>query len=249
MCVSNDGAINNHHYMTLLHLVLSGYPCKHCSKVCRTAGGLGRHKKSKHKIAPYKPKPKKKTRHQYTYNQKLKTLVDEEKFFEAGHSNYTELAAGQNGIHSKKAITRWRAQTLFIIMAIFAGGGKEIRFHSPDRILRNARDPDLEDELFATFICRREVRNLKVSGRWLKKEFRRLVLERKPDGWENYKYSNRWLHRFQNRYNITNQVRSNKKHLSVLEVSSLFRRDFISARNIFRNTTNGNDPHCIKIIM
>jgi hypothetical protein len=217
VCVSNDCAINTTTYLTVVDLRSAGYPCKHCRKVCKSAGGLGTHKKYKHGLSPSKPKKNKKPRHQYDYNKKLKTLDDEENFFRAGHSNYTALAAGENGIHSKKAITKWRAQMLFIVMAIFAGAGKEIRFHSPDRVLRTARDPDLEDELFATFICRREVRNLKVSGRWLKKEFRRLVLERKPDGWEGYKYSNRWLHRFQNRYNITNQVRSNKKHLSVLE--------------------------------
>jgi hypothetical protein len=118
-------------------------------------------------------------------------------------------------VHATTAIPGWRPLRFFFIFAILAGHGDAYRYHGPYH--RPARDPDLEDELFTRFVYRREVRGLKVSGRWLKKTFKEIVACTKPPGYENYRYSNRWLHRFQRRYDISSQTRSNRKHLPVFE--------------------------------
>ena len=131
----------------------------------------------------------------------------------AGDPFPTQSAAKMNGVRGAHSLNDWRPLKLFFIFAILAGAGDQYRFKGPD--VDTARDPEIEDELFLKFVYRREVSNLKVSGKWLKREMRKLVRHHRPRGWEHYSYSNGWLSRFCIRYNISSQMRSNKKHLDI----------------------------------
>jgi hypothetical protein len=74
-----------------------------------------------------------------------------------------------------------------------------------------------EQELYLKFCYRRAVLKLPVSQEWLIGQFRKILTQKKPDGWDTYQYSDGWVCGFCVRFAICSRAMTNKKDQSILE--------------------------------
>ena len=83
---------------------------------------------------------------------------------------------------------------------------------------------EAEEALYLKFVYRRSVLKLPVSQEWLKDEFKIILTEQKPEGWENFCYSPGWVTGFCVRFSICDRAMTNKKSHSVLERLPIIRQ-------------------------
>ncbi len=74
-----------------------------------------------------------------------------------------------------------------------------------------------EECLYMRFVWRRHAKGLKVTDNWLRINMLKILADDKPHNWFKFGASPGWLSGFKKRYRITWQMRTNKKHSSVLD--------------------------------
>ena len=71
--------------------------------------------------------------------------------------------------------------------------------------------------LYSKFVYRRMYQGLVVRDSWLRREFKRCLAVSQPQGWETAKASKGWCYRWCQRYDVTEQAKTNKKKLPLSE--------------------------------
>jgi hypothetical protein len=130
----------------------------------------------------------------------------------------TVLLRSHEGV-SKQDLSRWSLARASLFTAQENNLGHKRYLQTISRV----EFPECEDELYVRFILRRENIGLKTEGSWLQQEMRVVLEEVAPKGWEDHRCSNGWLSGFNTRYAITDQARTNKKELPVVERLPLIR--------------------------
>jgi hypothetical protein len=127
---------------------------------------------------------------------------------------YKYEVADEFGVH-KSLLSKWKKkQDGFIEIC------SSYRKYSGYRKLHGgfaAYFPAVERKLYEKFLYRRTVKGLTVDGYWLRAEFRDLLnKEYGEDGWD-FQLSNGWAGGFVRRFNISCQLRTEKKMRSAVE--------------------------------
>ena len=114
------------------------------------------------------------------------------------------------GLSNKSVLSTWKKRKDFILMRAVEVGGALVRKHRA----RRARWEEAEEVLYQRFLFRRKCLRKGVSGTWLKVQMSEILGQ--YFGMQRSKVlSNGWLHKFQRRYGITSQCRTNKHKQSV----------------------------------
>ena len=75
--------------------------------------------------------------------------------------------------------------------------------------------PECEDKLYEKFVHRRKVQGLSVDSYWLRHKFSELITDAHPEKARDFMFSEGWVYNFCKRKFITNQMKTEKKYLSV----------------------------------
>jgi hypothetical protein len=84
-------------------------------------------------------------------------------------------------------------------------------------VVTSGKFAEQEQELYLAFLYRRKILKLPVSQNWLRSQFRKILAESEPEGWDTFRYSRGWVCRFCIRFRICDRAMTNKKTSSVLE--------------------------------
>ena len=122
-----------------------------------------------------------------------------------------QQALSKNHDINPSLITRWKNQEWALLEAAKAPKqrGKEALAHQEPHV----RYLYEELKLYERFLYQREVLGLRVDGLWLRIEFMKLLEDSQPPDWMLFKYSSGWLYGFCQRWEITDQAQTNKKHV------------------------------------
>ena len=144
----------------------------------------------------------KKKRIQYTIDFKLRVL--------------DEIKKGKSQIHvakefniSQSQISKWVARSSELEQA--KKEGRKTKRRMFDTSQSQAHFPEQELLTFQDFVQRREVRGLKTTGLWVRLRMLQHIEDTQPCGWLSFSASTGWLTRWQNRFNIGDLARTNKK--------------------------------------
>jgi hypothetical protein len=208
--------------------------CPCCFKVFAYTNGLALHIKAKHPIThadlyddvtPIKANQ----RTSYTNYQKSRAI---DKYYTLAldpkcltpYTATVKWAFGACWRKKKGYLRRWLDACGRIRTTVKNGkGGKSARRNG---VTRKPDYPDCEDELYIRFLFRRTALGYPCNHYWLQSEFKKILDEVKPPGWNiTKKYSYGWAVRFCIRYSITTQAKNNiKAHDQVDRLDAI--RDF-----------------------
>lgn len=116
-----------------------------------------------------------------------------------------ELFGADNYKKRKSYVSKWlkKADQFSVVRKdlrkAFAEGG------------RGAAFPDEEDELYVRVLCRRMIHGYPVNHFWLQLEFRKILEDSRPPGYQRCKYSWGWAVTFCRRYRLSTQAKTNGK--------------------------------------
>lgn len=216
----------------------SGLSCKFCNSKFRHAGALGTHIKFAHRLEmhpqkaidvnkmfatlspPSRPTKKSKSTSQLpcrplatkirklrTNHQKLKLILAWEKLKDGEKSQFLL----RNEI-TRTMMRRYVRQKNAIVIAckktgrILTATPKPIRFGFPVQ----------REKLYQEILSRREG-GLVVDCKFIQTRFKQIVHTDKPPGWKKVKASPAWRDQFLKQYELTSQVKTNKKSKSIAE--------------------------------
>lgn len=99
------------------------------------------------------------------------------------------------------------------------------------------------DIVFERFLFRRQVSGLETDYEWIRHTMKGLLHERKPKGYQDFKYSNGWLQNFLEFYDISHQVQTEKKPVNnadLLPLIQTFHRELCTIQQ--SKGLNPRDP-------
>jgi len=158
-------------------------------------------------------KPPKQTRKAYTLTDKVRAILLYFVMLNACFLTPGKCAAVHLNI-KKGTIDNWIAAKESILYRYLTY--PNLRHKKRIRICRGKFHAE-ELLLYSRFVHRRKVLKLPVSQNWLSLEFKKIVQDKKPDGYEDFKYSNHWVCGFCIRFLICSRAMTNKKDKSVEE--------------------------------
>jgi hypothetical protein len=181
-----------------------------CDQVFHRPCAWAAHKKHMHAhVRP--PLKRKRRRKSYSLKEKAIAVQQVEQQLKDGLSDYAYEYAAQIGI-TAGTLSKWRHKAwLFLELC------KDPSLRKTEKLIQ--RDPKFRqaaDELYQRFSFRRHVYGIGADGYWLKYQMQSIVKELQPKGWADFKCSNGWLYCFVKRYNISSQMKTDKKSVSVV---------------------------------
>jgi hypothetical protein len=155
----------------------------------------------------------KRVRSSYSLQQKLRCVRRYTELEAAGHPTPAkqvtiEIFGAVNYQRRKGYVTKWLRQVENFRRAIkeckagrkrLPGGGRKVRF------------PQEEDELYVRLLVRRQAYGYPCDHFWLQHEFRNILNESKPEGYDTCKFSWGWAVNFCVRYRLSTQASNNIK--------------------------------------
>ena len=151
---------------------------------------------------------KKKTRTQFSCKFKAMALWYRQFTLERGLNNTDQQVAEELGI-PPSCLSKWHTKQFlwYELYEIHLAKLKKMQKLQPS----HASFPEAADELFGRFTHRRRAFGLPSDGYWPRAEMLDILKETKPKGWKKFKCSKGWLYNWVNRYNLSSQVKTDKK--------------------------------------
>jgi hypothetical protein len=189
---------------------------KQCSRIFGTRSALGRHHQASGH-SPYNfplPDTQLIRRHRYTFREKRALILDclEWARKEGGDEHKGRQHVSQRTGIRNDLLRKWMRER----EEIFRHAGTRRRGGSSSYVQKFGEWHEEEVQLYIKFIYRRRYQGLRVTRKWLQRNFKytRAEAGHNVDGWFP---SQGWCTRFCKRWEITSQCRTNKKKYSIEE--------------------------------
>ena len=186
------------------------FECPVCGRGFRTRLHLGRHYQcSGHGPAP--PVVRRiRRRHSYSYRRKRDLLLELDNIGTGQFEGGSKLLSLRTGI-SINTIDHWNANREKIFLYARTKGVSKLRKFRPG----TPHHPAAEVQLYTRFLWRRTVQRLRTGRSWLQRNMRNILAQ--DHNITDFAASDGWTANFCNRWDITNQSRSNKHKTPLAE--------------------------------
>ncbi len=191
--------------------------CAKCYRLFDSQANLYRHYRAKKHMPdfqiPLGTSPIKR-RQKWTFAKKSKILMAVTNWIPLCNGDIyraKQQVASRYGIHINQ-ISTWLRDKERIMLKARTRGLRNTVYEKP----RNGKWYDAELRLYFKFIYRRRYQALRVTRKWLMRQFKKCRAEL-DDNVEGWKASGGWCSNFCRRWSITSQCRTNKKKLSIEE--------------------------------
>ena len=161
----------------------------------------------------YHERKKKKCRTPYSVKFKAMALWYRQFTMERGLNHTDQQVAQELGI-PPSCLSRWHKKQFLWFELYGLRLAKLNKLHKLQP--SHASFPEASDELFRRFAYRRRVFGLAADGYWLRAEMLDILKQTKPKGWAKFRCSKGWLYNWVGRYNLSSQMKTDKKSNSAL---------------------------------